>query len=132
MPAVANSFRTASTYLKSADGKAAEVCFDHLSPYVISGKGLRRGLVQTDRAVGGLIISGEAAEPFLSLTPDGHLYAEWHASWRRHLDVEFTADGQVYFGLFNNGNILEGKLKLDDFHPMITGGGQNPFCWCRR
>ena len=33
------------------------------------------------------MISGDAAEPFLSLTPDGNLYAEWHASWRRHLDV---------------------------------------------
>lgn len=77
------------------------------------------------------LISGDAAEPFLSLTPNGNLYAEWHASWRRHLDVEFTADGQIYFGFFHNSNVLEGKLKFDDFHAMITGCSQNPFRWRR-
>jgi hypothetical protein len=74
-------------------------------------------------------IDQEAEEPFVTLAPNGHLYAEWHASWRRHLDVEFATDGSVFFGLFHNRDAIEGKTSLEHLIAIMRGRRQNPFQW---
>ena len=74
-------------------------------------------------------IRDKASEPFLTLAPSGNIYAEWHASWRRHLDLEFTPNGKVYFGLFNGGHTVEGKDKLCEVINSMLSRRQNPFRW---
>jgi hypothetical protein len=74
-------------------------------------------------------IFGKAVEPFLTLAPAGNIYAEWHASWRRHLDLEFAPDGKVYFGLFHSQDTVEGKSDLEDVISSMLARRTNPFRW---
>jgi len=76
-------------------------------------------------------IKSKAQEPFIALAPNGNLYAEWHTSWKRHLDVEFNDDGLVYFGLFKGREIIEGKTKLNNFISSMGGRSDKPFQWKR-
>jgi hypothetical protein len=52
-------------------------------------------------------IHDHAAEPELTLAPDGSVHAEWFESPRKRLDVRFGSHG-AFFGLFVNNRIVEG------------------------
>jgi hypothetical protein len=77
-------------------------------------------------------IAADAAEPFVTLAPNGNVYAEWHASWRRHLDMEFSSDGKVYFGLCHNGDTVEGKDDLEEVLNAMLARRKNPFRWTNK
>jgi hypothetical protein len=74
-------------------------------------------------------ISDEAREPFLTVTPAGNLYAEWHASWRRHLDIEFVGNGEVFFGLFHTDEILEGRSRTKPLEELLKSRRGTPLLW---
>jgi len=76
-------------------------------------------------------IARQAREPFLSLAPNGNLIAHWHASWRRHLDLEFDRSNVIYFGLFDNRDVLQGKAVLANLVQTLTARRNNPFMWKR-
>ncbi len=75
------------------------------------------------------LVKENAVEPFVTLAPNGHLYAEWHASWKRHLDVEFTDTGDVFYGLFHGNVIHEGREKVSELVIMLQSRHTNPFKW---
>ena len=75
------------------------------------------------------IISENAIEPFLTLTPNGHLYTEWHRNWRRHLDLEFTEDHTVYFGLLDRHYVNEGLDRRSEVARIFLSRTSNPFRW---
>jgi hypothetical protein len=74
-------------------------------------------------------VRSDSREPFLTLTPNGHLYAEWHASWKRHLDAEFSDMKGVYFGLFQGSNVLDGRDNAIDLATMLLARRVNPLKW---
>lgn len=43
----------------------------------------------------------KAVDPFLTLTFAGHLQAEWHASWKRHLQIEFVSTEKAKVALLD-------------------------------
>lgn len=49
-----------------------------------------------------------AAPPDLTLTPAGNLLAQWFRDDRHYLDLEFTPDDRIYFGLFDGASASEG------------------------
>jgi hypothetical protein len=70
-----------------------------------------------------------AREPELVLCPSGHLQAEWHRNWRRHLEIEFCEDGHVFYGLFNGDRVHEGydqSAAIVDFLQRYPG---RPLMW---
>lgn len=75
------------------------------------------------------VIRENAAEPNLSLLPNGHLGAEWYRSGRRHLDIEFAHGGIVYFGLFNGDTEIEGKEALLTTAELLLAHPAKPFRW---
>jgi hypothetical protein len=76
-----------------------------------------------------VLIRADAAEPFLSVAPNGHLCGEWHTSWSRHLDVEFAQEEMAYFGLFHGKEEIEGYSNISDLAKMIQSRPKNPFRW---
>jgi uncharacterized protein YbjT (DUF2867 family) len=74
-------------------------------------------------------ISAQAREPILSLAPNGNLVAHWHASWRRHLDLEFDRGNIIYFGLFDNHDVVQGKAVSANLIQTLAGRTNNPFMW---
>ena len=75
------------------------------------------------------LISENAVEPFITLAPNGNLYAEWHASWKRHLDLEFAGNDEVFYGLFHGGYESEGKDLTTEVANMMQSRRINPFNW---
>jgi hypothetical protein len=74
-------------------------------------------------------ISENAVEPFITLAPNGNLYAEWHASWKRHLDIEFAGNDEVFYGLFHGAHPSEGKDFTAEVVNMMQSRRINPFNW---
>ena len=52
------------------------------------------------------LVRGPAAEPALTLAPDGSLLAEWFKNANQRLDIRFSARA-VIFGLITPKNVLE-------------------------
>lgn len=77
-------------------------------------------------------IADGSTEPFITLAPNGNLYAEWHVSWKRHLDVEFTGRDKVFFGLIHNNEIIEGTTRTSELINAMYARTKNPFRWKRR
>lgn len=69
-----------------------------------------------------------AAEPELSLAPDGSLHAEWFDSPRKRLDVRF-AEQNTYFGLFQNNNVVEGADHLNTVAEILKLHPARPLTW---
>lgn len=78
-----------------------------------------------------MLLPQGSREPFLTLTPNGNLLAQWHASWRRHLDIEFASDEVLYFGLFDHREVIEGKARLSSLVEMLRHRKNSPFSWKR-
>ncbi len=74
-------------------------------------------------------IAENAVEPFVTLAPNGNLYAEWHASWKRHLDFEFAGNDEVFYGLFHGDYPSEGKDFTVEAVNMMQSRSKNPFLW---
>ena len=77
------------------------------------------------------LVRDEAAEPELTLAPDGSLYAEWFESQRKCLDVRF-AEQNVFFGLFANNNIVEGVDHLTTVAQILKLHRAKPLTWSAR
>jgi hypothetical protein len=75
------------------------------------------------------LIQADNREPFISITRDGNLYAEWHKSWKRHLDIEFREDGRGFFGLFDGSEVWEGIGELRDLARALRQRRVSPFRW---
>lgn len=74
-------------------------------------------------------IRDEVLEPEFALASNGHLCAEWHSSWKKHLDLEFADDGRVFFGLFDGKSILEGVEKGAELSRMLLARKGQPLKW---
>lgn len=75
------------------------------------------------------LVRNDAKEPFTTVAPNGNLYCEWHSSWKRHLDIEFVSGGSVYFGLFHNDQVVEGREKLKSLAAMLRARDKYPLNW---
>jgi hypothetical protein len=74
------------------------------------------------------VVRSDAAEPDLSLVPDGSLLAEWFQSERQRLDVRFV-NNLVLFGLFANNRILEGAEQLPTVVQILKSHQSKPLAW---
>lgn len=74
------------------------------------------------------LIRDEAAEPALTLAPDGSLVAEWFKSERQRLDVRYLPRG-VVFGLITPKNILEGAESAETLAAILKVHPQKPLQW---
>jgi hypothetical protein len=74
-------------------------------------------------------VRNQPTEPFLTVAPNGHLYAEWHASWKRHLDLEFTGGDTIFFGLFHGHRTYEGCDSPQELASFLLGRKTNPLNW---
>lgn len=66
--------------------------------------------------------------PFLTLTYSGHLQAEWHASWRRHLQIEFISTEKTLVGLVEGNDQWTGKASVFGALEACNRSGQ-PLRW---
>lgn len=74
----------------------------------------------------------DMVEPFLTLSPAGNLFAEWHSSWKRHLDIEFEGDESAYFGLFSGATtVIEGKTGTRELAQILLQHPKKPLRWTR-
>ena len=78
-----------------------------------------------------LAIRDNAAEPEITLAPDGTLHAEWFKSPRQRLDVRF-ADQKAFFGLLTNNSILEGADDLGTVAGILKLHHARPLLWSAR
>lgn len=68
-------------------------------------------------------------EPFVTSTTKGGLYIEWHASWKRHLDLEFAPDGRVFLALIEGEQLVEAKTTATDAAKLIMNRTSDPTKW---
>jgi hypothetical protein len=77
------------------------------------------------------IVREVAAEPEVTLAPDGSLHAEWFKSPQQRLDVKF-ADQKAFFGLLTNNSILEGVDELHTVAQILMLHRARPLSWTAR
>lgn len=70
----------------------------------------------------------QPATPFLTLTFSGHLQAEWHASWRRHFQIEFISPERTHVALLEGANEWLGTVEVPEVLAM-AGRRRNPLKW---
>lgn len=70
-----------------------------------------------------------ASDAFLTLAPSGNLFAEWHKSWKSHLDIEFVEGGVAFFGLFSGSSIVEGKVDVGELAGLLRAHKRKPLSW---
>lgn len=75
------------------------------------------------------IVRPYAKEPEFALTPRGHIQAEWHKSWKRHLELEFVGNGRVFYGLFDKNSVHEGVGGLEELCGILQSRGSKPLRW---
>ncbi|HEX4301470.1 MAG TPA: hypothetical protein VHZ78_01660 [Rhizomicrobium sp.] len=73
-------------------------------------------------------IPDDAAEPQITLAPDGALHAEWFKSPKQRLDIRFS-EQRAIFGLFANNSILEGAQKFEDVAFILSNHPSKPLLW---
>ncbi len=78
------------------------------------------------------MVSAHASEPQFTLSPNGHLGAEWYKSSRRNLDLEFTDDQKAFFGLFQGAEEIEGIAAVTSIAAMLLAHPARPLDWTSR
>lgn len=76
-----------------------------------------------------MTVRDKAREPALALTAAGGLHAEWFKSSRRHLDLQFSGDGRIFFGLFDRGRLLEGVDDAKNLKELLNAHLSRPLKW---
>jgi hypothetical protein len=76
-------------------------------------------------------VRDEAAEPEVTLAPDGSIHAEWFKSPRERLDVRF-AEKKVIFGLLTSKSILEGAENINLVALILKSHRSQPLKWVAR
>lgn len=71
-----------------------------------------------------------AVDPELVMTTGGHLHAEWHKNRKRHLDIEFCANGKAFYGLFDGTSTHEGIDRIGEIVVFLRVRENNPLRWC--
>jgi hypothetical protein len=74
------------------------------------------------------LIKPDAREPEFALSKDGSIHAEWFKSNRQHLHLKFL-DDKIFFGLFDNGHILEGSENSRVVAKVLSEHPSKPFRW---
>jgi hypothetical protein len=75
------------------------------------------------------LIRDSAVEPQIVLGANGHIQAIWQRNSRRSLDLEFTASGAIYFGLFDGPSIQEGVDTADQLANVLLNRKSEPLKW---
>jgi hypothetical protein len=74
-------------------------------------------------------VSPSAATPQFALLPTGHLQALWTNDKRQRMDLEFTEDSRVYFGILNGRRRLEGVELISSLTKILLAHPGNPLRW---
>jgi hypothetical protein len=74
------------------------------------------------------LVRENAAEPELSLVPDGTLLAEWRKSDHHRLDVRFASQ-LTFFGLLTPKNVIEGADSMSTVATILSLHPLKPLSW---
>ncbi|MEQ9329150.1 MAG: hypothetical protein RJQ21_17850 [Rhodospirillales bacterium] len=74
-------------------------------------------------------VNCKAKKPNIALSPRGNVYAEWHKSWKKHLDIEFMGDGSALFGLLDGASIVEGRETVNNIVSLVLNRKEKPLLW---
>lgn len=70
-----------------------------------------------------------ASMPQFALLPTGHLQALWTSSRGQRMDLEFTGDSRVYFGLLSGRRRVEGVESLTSLAKILLAHPEKPLRW---
>lgn len=114
----------------------SEVSYDRIAELANTGTGSRRTRTRalSSNSLRQFLsfwrrVRDHAREPEFVLCPNGHLQAEWHKNWHRHLEIEFCEDGNVFYGLFNGNRVHEGYEESTAMVDFLLGYPGKPLAW---
>jgi hypothetical protein len=74
-------------------------------------------------------VKEESVEPEFGLAPNGNLRAEWYKDKRHFVELEFRADDDCIFGIFDGKTVFEGRASATNIIQLLETRDFRPLKW---